>query len=208
MYFSFLIYFVDKCPVYFKRQVKKRGNCNSNLHNFSISFTRIFRLCLLSCFLLSELPPEPPSVPGSGGESGGGASEGSEESNVSLAEQITDVVKQPAFIAGIGGACWVILMGFSVWIYCRRKKRKELSHYTASFAYTPAGGQEDEQNYHPQNYCFVDGLCTGPLIVFIINVAIYTWRKIDRYVVDPQKKFTFTADNKGTSEMERMQCSK
>uniref|UniRef100_A0A8C4DUT2 Roundabout, axon guidance receptor, homolog 3 (Drosophila) n=1 Tax=Dicentrarchus labrax TaxID=13489 RepID=A0A8C4DUT2_DICLA len=63
-----------------------------------------------------------------------------EESSVSLAEQITDVVKQPAFIAGIGGACWVILMGFSVWIYCRRKKRKELSHYTASFAYTPAVG--------------------------------------------------------------------
>uniref|UniRef100_A0A7N8XZ17 Roundabout, axon guidance receptor, homolog 3 (Drosophila) n=1 Tax=Mastacembelus armatus TaxID=205130 RepID=A0A7N8XZ17_9TELE len=61
-----------------------------------------------------------------------------EESTISLAEQITDVVKQPAFIAGIGGACWVILMGFSVWIYCRRKKRKELSHYTASFAYTPA----------------------------------------------------------------------
>uniref|UniRef100_A0A8P4KTS1 Roundabout, axon guidance receptor, homolog 3 (Drosophila) n=1 Tax=Dicentrarchus labrax TaxID=13489 RepID=A0A8P4KTS1_DICLA len=59
-----------------------------------------------------------------------------------LAEQITDVVKQPAFIAGIGGACWVILMGFSVWIYCRRKKRKELSHYTASFAYTPAGQKE------------------------------------------------------------------
>uniref|UniRef100_A0AAQ4PRG9 Roundabout, axon guidance receptor, homolog 3 (Drosophila) n=1 Tax=Gasterosteus aculeatus aculeatus TaxID=481459 RepID=A0AAQ4PRG9_GASAC len=60
------------------------------------------------------------------------------EVNAGLAEQITDVVKQPAFIAGIGGACWVILMGFSVWIYCRRKKRKELSHYTASFAYTPA----------------------------------------------------------------------
>uniref|UniRef100_A0AAR2LS94 Roundabout, axon guidance receptor, homolog 3 (Drosophila) n=1 Tax=Pygocentrus nattereri TaxID=42514 RepID=A0AAR2LS94_PYGNA len=68
--------------------------------------------------------------------SGGGDS----DQNVSLAEQITDVVKQPAFIAGIGGACWVILMGFSVWIYCRRKKRKELSHYTASFAYTPAVG--------------------------------------------------------------------
>ncbi|XP_078387705.1 roundabout homolog 3 isoform X4 [Cetorhinus maximus] len=61
-----------------------------------------------------------------------------ENENVSLAEQITDVVKQPAFIAGIGGACWVILMGFSVWLYCRRKKRKELSHFTASFAYTPA----------------------------------------------------------------------
>uniref|UniRef100_A0A673X5F4 Roundabout, axon guidance receptor, homolog 3 (Drosophila) n=1 Tax=Salmo trutta TaxID=8032 RepID=A0A673X5F4_SALTR len=72
-----------------------------------------------------------PSVPGTGGGAEG------DESSVSLAEQITDVVKQPAFIAGIGGACWVILMGFSVWIYCRRKKRKELSHYTASFNYTP-----------------------------------------------------------------------
>uniref|UniRef100_A0A8C4E0W5 Roundabout, axon guidance receptor, homolog 3 (Drosophila) n=1 Tax=Dicentrarchus labrax TaxID=13489 RepID=A0A8C4E0W5_DICLA len=72
-----------------------------------------------------------------------------EESSVSLAEQITDVVKQPAFIAGIGGACWVILMGFSVWIYCRRKKRKELSHYTASFAYTPAG-QKEWLRWEPQ----------------------------------------------------------
>ncbi|XP_066495851.1 roundabout homolog 3 isoform X2 [Tiliqua scincoides] len=62
--------------------------------------------------------------------------------SVSLAEQITDVVKQPAFIAGIGGACWVILMCFSVWIYCRRKKRKELSHYTVSFPHAdgPARG--------------------------------------------------------------------
>ncbi|KAK5859247.1 hypothetical protein PBY51_003328 [Eleginops maclovinus] len=85
--------------------------------------------------VLIKLPAEQPSAPG-----GGGPSDGSEESSVSLAEQITDVVKQPAFIAGIGGACWVILMGFSVWIYCRRKKRKELSHYTASFAYTPAVG--------------------------------------------------------------------
>ncbi|XP_076876579.1 roundabout homolog 3 isoform X2 [Brachyhypopomus gauderio] len=78
-----------------------------------------------------KLQAEQPEV-----SAGGGAS----DQNVSLAEQITDVVKQPAFIAGIGGACWVILMGFSVWIYCRRKKRKELSHYTASFAYTPAVG--------------------------------------------------------------------
>ncbi|KAM7398628.1 hypothetical protein PAMA_006506 [Pampus argenteus] len=85
-----------------------------------------------------KLPAEQPSVSGGGG--GGGTSDSGEESSVSLAEQITDVVKQPAFIAGIGGACWVILMGFSVWIYCRRKKRKEMSHYTASFAYTPAVG--------------------------------------------------------------------
>uniref|UniRef100_A0A8C2EDA9 Roundabout, axon guidance receptor, homolog 2 (Drosophila) n=1 Tax=Cyprinus carpio TaxID=7962 RepID=A0A8C2EDA9_CYPCA len=46
-----------------------------------------------------------------------------------ISEQITDVVKQPAFIAGIGGACWVILMGFSIWLYWRRKKRKGLSNY-------------------------------------------------------------------------------
>ncbi|XP_068600500.1 LOW QUALITY PROTEIN: roundabout homolog 3 [Brachionichthys hirsutus] len=85
--------------------------------------------------VLLEWPAEQPAVTGSSGGGGGG-----EESNVSLAEQITDVVKQPAFIAGIGGACWVILMGFSVWIYSRRKKRKELSHYAASFAYTPAVG--------------------------------------------------------------------
>lgn len=84
--------------------------------------------------VLLKPPPEQSSVPAGGGEADG------EQSSVSLAEQITDVVKQPAFIAGIGGACWVILMGFSVWIYCRRKKRKELSHYTAAFAYTPAVG--------------------------------------------------------------------
>uniref|UniRef100_A0A3B3WIU3 Roundabout, axon guidance receptor, homolog 3 (Drosophila) n=1 Tax=Poecilia mexicana TaxID=48701 RepID=A0A3B3WIU3_9TELE len=83
--------------------------------------------------VLIKLPAEEPTAPGGGGGS-------AEEGSVSLAEQITDVVKQPAFIAGIGGACWVILMGFSLWIYCRRKKRKELSHYTASFAYTPAVG--------------------------------------------------------------------
>uniref|UniRef100_A0AAY4EC31 Roundabout, axon guidance receptor, homolog 2 (Drosophila) n=1 Tax=Denticeps clupeoides TaxID=299321 RepID=A0AAY4EC31_9TELE len=51
------------------------------------------------------------------------------EINSYITEQITDVVKQPAFIAGIGGACWVILMGFSVWLYWRRKKRKGLSNY-------------------------------------------------------------------------------
>ncbi|XP_058268720.1 roundabout homolog 3 isoform X2 [Hemibagrus wyckioides] len=86
--------------------------------------------------VLIKLPSEQP-VPSGSGDS---------DQNVSLAEQITDVVKQPAFIAGIGGACWVILMGFSVWIYCRRKKRKELSHYATSFAYTPAVGFPHGEN--------------------------------------------------------------
>ncbi|XP_060028117.1 roundabout homolog 2 isoform X10 [Erinaceus europaeus] len=55
------------------------------------------------------------------------------ENNNSITEQITDVVKQPAFIAGLGGACWVILMGFSIWLYWRRKKRKGLSNYAVTF---------------------------------------------------------------------------
>ncbi|XP_053728763.1 roundabout homolog 2 isoform X2 [Synchiropus splendidus] len=59
--------------------------------------------------------------------------------NNSITEQITDVVKQPAFIAGIGGACWLILMGFSSWLYWRRQKRKGLSNYAVhSFTFTPA----------------------------------------------------------------------
>ncbi|XP_029030352.1 roundabout homolog 2-like isoform X2 [Betta splendens] len=52
---------------------------------------------------------------------------------------ISDVVKQPAFIAGLGGACWIVLMGFSAWLYWRRKKRKELSNYAVqSFTFTRA----------------------------------------------------------------------
>ncbi|XP_014341142.1 roundabout homolog 3 [Latimeria chalumnae] len=86
--------------------------------------------------------------------------------NISLTEQITDVVKQPAFIAGIGGACWVILMCFSVWIYCRRKKRKELSHYTASFAYTPAVSFP-----HPEG----SGLINGRPGMLNANVTGYPW---------------------------------
>ncbi|XP_075892574.1 roundabout homolog 2 isoform X6 [Nelusetta ayraudi] len=59
--------------------------------------------------------------------------------NNSITEQITDVVKQPAFIAGIGGACWVILMGISIWIYWRRKKRKGLSNYAVTFQRVDGG---------------------------------------------------------------------
>lgn len=46
---------------------------------------------------------------------------------------ISDVVKQPAFIAGLGGACWIVLMGFSAWLYWRRKKRKGLSNYAGTW---------------------------------------------------------------------------
>uniref|UniRef100_A0A8C5HVD7 Roundabout homolog 2-like n=1 Tax=Gouania willdenowi TaxID=441366 RepID=A0A8C5HVD7_GOUWI len=49
---------------------------------------------------------------------------------------ISDVVKQPAFIAGLGGACWIVLMGFSAWLYWRRKKRKGLSNYAGKIIFT------------------------------------------------------------------------
>uniref|UniRef100_A0A4W4FP04 Roundabout, axon guidance receptor, homolog 1 (Drosophila) n=2 Tax=Electrophorus electricus TaxID=8005 RepID=A0A4W4FP04_ELEEL len=46
-----------------------------------------------------------------------------------LSQQISDVVKQPAFIAGIGAACWIILMVFSVWLYQHRKRSGLSSSY-------------------------------------------------------------------------------
>ncbi|XP_054610116.1 roundabout homolog 1-like isoform X2 [Dunckerocampus dactyliophorus] len=56
---------------------------------------------------------------------------------------ISHVLKQPAFIAGIGATCWLVLMIFSVWLYRHRKKRSGLSStYTGirkvpSFTFTP-----------------------------------------------------------------------
>ncbi|XP_061904069.1 roundabout homolog 1-like isoform X1 [Entelurus aequoreus] len=55
----------------------------------------------------------------------------------------SDVVRQPAFIAGIGATCWLVLMVFSVLLYRHRKKRSGLSStYTGirkvpSFTFTP-----------------------------------------------------------------------
>ncbi|KAM6238354.1 roundabout homolog 3 [Porphyrio hochstetteri] len=57
----------------------------------------------------------------------------------SVAERLAELARQPAFIAGVGGACWVILAAFAAWLYGRRRRKKELSHFTASFAYTPTG---------------------------------------------------------------------
>ncbi|XP_075876405.1 roundabout homolog 1-like isoform X2 [Nelusetta ayraudi] len=57
--------------------------------------------------------------------------------------RISDVVRQPAFIAGIGAPCWLVLMIFSVWLYRHRKKRSNHSStYTGirkvpSFTFTP-----------------------------------------------------------------------
>uniref|UniRef100_A0A3P8VWF5 Roundabout guidance receptor 1 n=1 Tax=Cynoglossus semilaevis TaxID=244447 RepID=A0A3P8VWF5_CYNSE len=58
--------------------------------------------------------------------------------------QISHVVRQPAFIAGIGTTCWIMLMIFSVWLYRHRKKRNGLSstyigiRKVPSFTFTPS----------------------------------------------------------------------
>uniref|UniRef100_A0A673XMJ4 Roundabout guidance receptor 1 n=1 Tax=Salmo trutta TaxID=8032 RepID=A0A673XMJ4_SALTR len=59
--------------------------------------------------------------------SSGRMTEGVLEPENTLSQQISEVVKQPAFIAGIGAACWIILMVFSIWLYRQRKKRSGLS---------------------------------------------------------------------------------
>ncbi|XP_055752634.1 roundabout homolog 1-like isoform X5 [Salvelinus fontinalis] len=73
----------------------------------------------------------------------GRMTEGVLEPENTLSQQISEVVKQPAFIAGIGAACWIILMVFSIWLYRQRKKRSGLSTNYAgirkvpSFTFTP-----------------------------------------------------------------------
>ncbi|XP_055735660.1 roundabout homolog 1-like isoform X2 [Salvelinus fontinalis] len=76
-------------------------------------------------------------------DSSGHVTEGVLEPENTLSQQISEVVKQPAFIAGIGAACWIILMVFSIWLYRQRKKRSGLSTNYAgirkvpSFTFTP-----------------------------------------------------------------------
>ncbi|XP_067607530.1 roundabout homolog 3 [Pseudorca crassidens] len=60
------------------------------------------------------------------------------EAGPGLAEQLARVLREPAFLAGSGAACGALLLGLCAALYRRQRQRKELSHYTASFAYTPA----------------------------------------------------------------------
>ncbi|XP_053503638.1 roundabout homolog 2-like [Ictalurus furcatus] len=84
----------------------------------------------------------------------------------SLSEHISALFRQPAFIATLGSACWMVLMGFSAWIYCRHKRSKELGHYATSFAYTPAVGLSNGDRA---------GLSNGRPCLLGSNMVNYPW---------------------------------
>ncbi|KAI4881751.1 hypothetical protein NFI96_033285, partial [Prochilodus magdalenae] len=107
------------------------------------------------------------------------------DDSISLSEQISGVVRQPAFIAGLGGASWMVLMGFSAWIYCRRKRRKELGHYATSFAYTPAVGLSHSDG---------SGLINGRPCLLESNMGNYPWLA-DSW---PTSNFTHTSKDSMT----------
>lgn len=77
-------------------------------------------------------PPFPMSLAAPPAERDAGLAGGS-----SMAERLAEVARQPAFIAGVGGACWVILAAFAAWLYGRRRRKKELSHFAGTGAATP-----------------------------------------------------------------------
>ncbi|XP_034556842.1 roundabout homolog 2 isoform X1 [Notolabrus celidotus] len=87
-------------------------------------------------------------------------------SNSTISEQITSVIRQPAFIAGLGVAAWLGLMGFSGWLYCRHRRRKQLGHYTTSFAYTPAVGFAHSEG---------SGIINGGPALLGSNMGNYPW---------------------------------
>ncbi|XP_036940644.1 roundabout homolog 2 isoform X2 [Acanthopagrus latus] len=90
--------------------------------------------------------------------------------NLSISEQITNVIRQPAFIAGLGVAAWLVLMGFSGWMYCRHRRRKQLGHYTTSFAYTPAVGFA-----HGEGSGIINGGCLSRPGLLGSNMGNYPW---------------------------------
>ncbi|KAM9469442.1 roundabout homolog 2 isoform 1-T1 [Clarias gariepinus] len=83
-----------------------------------------------------------------------------------LSAHIAALFRQPAFIATLGSACWMVLMGLSAWIYCRHKRRKELGHYATSFAYTPAVGLTSGNG---------SGLSNGRPCLLGSNIVNYPW---------------------------------
>lgn len=83
----------------------------------------------------------------------------------SLAEQLAEVARQPAFIAGVGGACWVILAAFAAWLYSRRRRKKELSHFTGTgrcYPWDPSPPTPHPSAPHPPSLSLQHPLPTHP----------------------------------------------
>ncbi|KAL6115992.1 uncharacterized protein ACO6RY_00702 [Pungitius sinensis] len=95
-----------------------------------------------------------------------GGNEKKKGRDLSISEQITSFVRQPAFVAGLGVAAWLVLMGFGGWFYCRHRRRKQLGHYTTSFAYTPAVGFAHSEG---------SGIANGGPGLLGSNMGNYPW---------------------------------
>lgn len=127
-------------------------------------FTSVFTFFPLSYpYLRQQIyfcpPPNPAltSPPITPSDASGRVTESISQENP-LSQQISDVVKQPAFIAGIGAACWIILMVFSIWLYRHRKKRNGLSSSYAGIRKgwfrPPAGPSESRLRGPSPRRCF------------------------------------------------------
>lgn len=66
-----------------------------------------------------------------------------------MAERVAAVARQPAFIAGVGGACWVILAALAAWLYGRRRRKKELSHFAGTGGRVSPRGHPHPGIQHP-----------------------------------------------------------
>ncbi|XP_045139597.1 roundabout homolog 3 [Echinops telfairi] len=108
------------------RSIVLRGLLPGFLYRTQVAAATSAGVGVASAPVLLQLPSSPEPEPGL--EVGSG-----------LAEQLARMLQKPAFLAGSGAACGALLLGLGVAYYRRQKQRKELSHYTASFAYTPSG---------------------------------------------------------------------
>ncbi|XP_069324832.1 roundabout homolog 3 [Eulemur rufifrons] len=107
------------------RSAMLRGLLPGLLYRTQVSAATSAGVGVASAPVLVQLPSPPELEPGL-------------EVRPGLAERLARVLREPAFLAGSGAACGALLLGLCAALYRRRKQRKELSHYTASFAYTPA----------------------------------------------------------------------
>ncbi|GAB1294038.1 Roundabout homolog 3 [Apodemus speciosus] len=107
------------------RSVMLRGLLPGLLYRTLVAAATSAGVGVASAPVLVQLPLPPAAEPGP-------------EVSEGLAERLARVLRKPAFLAGSSAACGALLLGLCAALYRRQKQRKELSHYTASFAYTPA----------------------------------------------------------------------